>query len=73
MKDTKGCKGKQHVFTFIQKYGDLWFDHQKSICTENPSHYAMGVLLKAILRDLIRSAPLIYILLNKFSVVYINR
>ncbi len=28
--------------------------------------------IKAILRDLLRTAPLIYTLLNKFSIVYIN-
>ncbi len=31
------------------------------------------VVIKAILRDLLISAPSIYILINKFSNVYINR
>ena len=35
--------------------------------------FVILISIKTILRDLLISVPLIYILLNKFSVVYINR
>ncbi len=53
----------------------LYIRHVELLETETPHqfNFSLQCYVKAILRDLLISAPSIYILLNKFSTVYINQ
>ena len=57
--------------TFVGTHLGLW-DWQKLLALHEFSHVQFCVHLKPTLKDLLTSVPSTFILLNKFSIVYIN-
>ncbi len=72
---TLTCLIGEAELSLAEKLGDGSFGivRKGTWTTPQGSKVCMVKSFKAILQDLLRSVPPIYILLNKFSIVYMNR